>query len=215
MHFFDPDSTASRFLTRIFDLILLNGLFVITSLPVITIGASLTALYRMTLHLPEGTEGPIVRGYFSAFRRNFKPATLVWLPALAILTFLGADLYIIFHYLDKSLRMLQIPVWILLFLTVSVLIYAFPLLSEYENTIRGLFRNSILLSLANVPFTIFVTVILTVLVSLSLMNIVFRVTLFSLLLFIGCSLLASFFSLFLTRIFQKARSDSGSQGVTG
>ena len=205
MHFFDPDSTASRFLTRIFDLILLNAMFVFSSIPVVTIGASLTALYHMTLHLPDGTEGPIVRGYFAAFRRNLRQATVIWVPALLIFAFLGADLYIIFNYLDKSLRMLQIPVWILLFLTVSVLIYAFPLLSEFENTVRGLLRNSVLLSLANVPFTIFVVVILTALISLSLMNNVFRVTLFSILIFIGCSLLASFFSLFLSRIFDRAR----------
>ncbi len=206
MHFFDPDSTATLFLTRVFDLILLNILFVATCLPVFTAGAALAALYSMTLAMQEGTEGAIFRGYLRAFRENFRQATLLWIPLLLLAAFFGFDLYIIFTQLDVSLRWMQIPVWILLFLLLSVLIYGFPLISRYQNTTKQTVINSLLLSISNIPTTVFILVVHIALVTAALALPTFRIVLFSLLIFIGCSTLAWFFSIFLYRIFQKAAS---------
>lgn len=66
------DSWIMRILTRIFDLIILNLLFIICSLPVITIGTSLSALYSVTLKMVRNEEGYIVRGFFKAYKENLK-----------------------------------------------------------------------------------------------------------------------------------------------
>ena len=42
--FFNMDSPIMRFMTKVADIMILNLLFVITSLPVITIGAAWTSL---------------------------------------------------------------------------------------------------------------------------------------------------------------------------
>ena len=57
------DNIIVRILTKIFDLILLNILFIVCSLPVITIGASITALYTVLLKMTENEEGYILRGF--------------------------------------------------------------------------------------------------------------------------------------------------------
>lgn len=71
------DSWVMRILTRIFDLIILNLLFIICSLPVITIGTSLTALYSVTLKIVRNEEGYIVRGFFKAYKENFKQSLII------------------------------------------------------------------------------------------------------------------------------------------
>ena len=62
------DSKMMSFLSRIFDLIILNILFVLCSLPVITIGSSLTALYSVTLKMVRNEESYIFRSFFKSFK---------------------------------------------------------------------------------------------------------------------------------------------------
>ena len=76
---FRMDSPLMRFLTKIADLMVLNILFCVTSIPLITIGASWTALYSVTLKMVRDEEGSVSRSYFRSFRQNFRQATLLWL----------------------------------------------------------------------------------------------------------------------------------------
>ena len=78
-----------RILTRIFDLILLNILWLLTSIPVVTLGAATAALYSVLLSAAEKKEGYIVRDYWKAFRRNFKQMH----DCVAFLLFLGVCLW--------------------------------------------------------------------------------------------------------------------------
>ena len=65
--------------SRIFELLLLNLLFVLTSLPLVTVGASMTALFAVNLKLVKNEESYIAKEYFRAFRQNLKPATISFL----------------------------------------------------------------------------------------------------------------------------------------
>ena len=78
-----------------FDLILLNILWLLCSVPFITIGASTTALYSVTLKMAANEEGYIIRGFWDAFKKSFKQSTLVWLILLAVGAVLGMDIVII------------------------------------------------------------------------------------------------------------------------
>lgn len=70
----------------------LGLLFILCSLPVITIGASATALNKaMKLYVRYG-EKRIFQAFFGAFIKFFKPATLVWLLNLIIILILCFDL---------------------------------------------------------------------------------------------------------------------------
>ena len=65
------DNIIIRVLTRVFDFIVLNVLWVLCSVPIITIGASTTALYSMMLKIVANEEGYIIRGFFEDFKKNF------------------------------------------------------------------------------------------------------------------------------------------------
>ena len=90
---FRMDSPLMRFLTKIADLMVLNILFCVTSIPLITIGASWTALYSVTLKMVRDEEGSVSRSYFRSFRQNFRQATLLWLGVLVVLALLALDIH--------------------------------------------------------------------------------------------------------------------------
>lgn len=69
-------------LSRILDLLLLNILFVFTSVPIVTLGPSLYALYGVTETLVETDSAHIIKDYFRFFRQGFPRAVA---PALLFL----------------------------------------------------------------------------------------------------------------------------------
>jgi uncharacterized membrane protein YesL len=83
MRFFSVDNPVWRFIRKIGYLWLLNILWVLTSLPVITIGASTTALFYACMKL-QGDEGYPTANYFRSFRENFRQATIIWLIYAAV-----------------------------------------------------------------------------------------------------------------------------------
>lgn len=205
---FNPENPLMKFLSHFFDIMVLNFFFIITSLPLFTIGASLSAAYHITLKLTDGEEPYIIKGYFKAFRENFRQATLLWIPLMAAILFFSADLFIIYCIIDKRYEFLQIPVWIFLFIIVSLIIYAFPLLSSYQCTTRQLLKNAVLLSIANFPTTVFIVVLhmgILYIASTSGRNLVI---VGSLALFFGFAGIMYFCSLFLLRIFRKCEENA-------
>ena len=92
---FNIDNPIMQFISKIFDLVLLNLLFILFSIPVITAGASLSALYYVSLKILRGVDPYIWQNFFKAFRQNFKQATLVWILLLLAAVLLGMDFYII------------------------------------------------------------------------------------------------------------------------
>lgn len=83
--------------SRIVDLLLLNFLFVITSLPVLTLGASLTALFSVSLKLVRNEESYVSRDYFRAFKKNFCQATVSFWAFSLIIALLAGNLMISFQ----------------------------------------------------------------------------------------------------------------------
>ena len=77
--FFSLDSKFMQAMSRVADLIILNVIYLVTCLPVVTIGAASTALYTVCFRLGTDREGSLVKGYFRAFRDEFRQATLIWL----------------------------------------------------------------------------------------------------------------------------------------
>lgn len=202
-HFFQPNNPIMRFLSKFCDLMFLNCLFLLSCIPIISTGAAISALYYMVLKMHRDEEPAIAKGYFRAMKDNFKQATPIWLLLLFLFFFFGLDLYIIYNVIDPSYNWLQVPVWIIIFILLSILIYAFPLLSSFESSTGQLLKNSVLLSLGNIPTTIFIVAIQVFIIYLCLISSELLVIIGSLALFFGCAAMAYFNALFLGRIFAK------------
>ena len=90
---FNYDNPFWRFIGKLCDVMILNVLWVLCSIPVVTMGASTTAVYYVTLKLVRDEEGPTIRSFFKSFKENFRQATIIWLIMLAAGCLLGFDLY--------------------------------------------------------------------------------------------------------------------------
>ena len=90
---FNYDNPVWRFIGKLGDLILLNILWIICSIPVFTIGASTTAVYYVTLKLARDEDDSTIRSFFRSFKNNFKQATAIWLILLAAGLVLSVDFW--------------------------------------------------------------------------------------------------------------------------
>ena len=155
---FRMDSPLMRFLTKIADLMVLNILFCVTSIPLITIGASWTALYSVTLRMVRDEEGSVSRSYFQSFRQNFRQATLLWLGVLVVLALLVLDIRVLNGMSEGTAPgLLRVGVEILALLGIMVLQYLFPSLARFEASLADTLKNACMMALAHLPKTALMT----------------------------------------------------------
>ena len=155
---FRMDSPLMRFLTKIADLMVLNILFCVTSIPLITIGASWTALYSVTLKMVRDEEGSVSRSYFRSFRQNFRQATLLWLGVLVVLALLVLDIRALNGMAGGTAPgLLRVGVEILALLGIMVLQYLFPSLARFEASLADTLKNACMMALAHLPKTALMT----------------------------------------------------------
>lgn len=139
---FQSDNLFNNVMTKIFDLMLLSVLWLLCSIPVITIGASTAALYDTTMKMAEGRAEGIWKGFFRAFRGNFRQSIPITLAFLLLIGILTAD----FHILSSSKRneasLLYGGCITILVIGCAVFSYAFPLLAKFENTFQNTMINA-------------------------------------------------------------------------
>lgn len=155
---FRMDSPLMRFLTKIADLMVLNILFCVTGIPLITIGASWTALYSVTLKMVRDEEGSVSCSYFRSFRQNFRQATLLWLGVLVVLALLALDIRVLNGMAGGTAPgLLRVGVEILALLGIMVLQYLFPSLARFEASLADTLKNACMMVLAHLPKTALMT----------------------------------------------------------
>ncbi|PUB23538.1 putative membrane protein YesL [Promicromonospora sp. AC04] len=158
---FDADSPLLRFLTRIADLMILNLVFVATSVPVVTLGASLTALNYTAMRIGTNECESVTGDYLRSFRANFRQATLLGL-VVAFLALVLAAWYVAVEVLDLSpvaQLVLQAICYLVAFRVVLVALYAFPYLAKFENSLRDVLNNSRLMSARHLAASLTVVVV--------------------------------------------------------
>jgi len=196
---FDNEGSLMVFLSKLADLVWLNVLTLLCCIPIVTAGASLTAMYTVTIKMVNKEEGYIARSFFQAFKKNFKQATIIWIIILFIAILFYGDYRIVTYsgiVFPKALPIALTAVIILLYCT---FLYLFPVLARYDNTIRNTVKNSFLLSISNLPRTLLVMAIQFALP----VAIYFSQAIFPILFLLGFSLPAYMSSLLFVKIFNK------------
>ena len=149
---FSPDSKIMQIAGRITDLILLNFLYLITCLPVVTIGAATTALYSLCFSLMREEYGSVTRAYFKAIKANFKTATAAW--GLLLLATVPAAYYLTLAAGASGILRYS-GLFFILVLAAALMTagYAFPWISQFENTAVQSLKNALILSVSRLPRT--------------------------------------------------------------
>lgn len=155
MKIFGLDSPLMQALNKVADLLWLNVLTVICCLPVVTVGASLTAMNYMALKIVRNEECYITRGFFKSFRQNFKQATAIWLILLLVIVILIADFYIMSGGTESGAgKILWGVVAAAGLMVVFTMLYVFPVLAKFENTVFKTIKNAFMISLMQFPKTV-------------------------------------------------------------
>ncbi len=163
MKFFSYDSKFSQIMLKFCYACWLNLLWALCSIPIVTVGASTTALYYVMLKLARGEEGNVTTMFFRSFKENFKQATVLWLILFAFGLFLGADGYVLAHLRKSTAGPLPVVFTLLLAVVIAaavlytiVLIYVFPLVASVKNTNLAMLKNSFLVGTRYLFVTILV-----------------------------------------------------------
>lgn len=150
---FHIDSPFIQFMTKLFDLIILNIVFLLTCIPLVTIGASSVALHSMLLKIINKEEPYIIKGYFQAFKENFVQATKSWFILVLVGMFLYADVCI-YRKIGTGGIFMNIVLGAASMLYGCVALYIFPIQARYENKMKENFVNALLLAIRYFPKTI-------------------------------------------------------------
>ena len=150
----DLDSPLVVFLTRITDLFLLNIAFLLFSLPIFTIGAASTALYRVMLNIQKGEDAKPLAQFVSAFRANFRKASLLFLILFLPLVLVVYYAILLTSGSFSSEISLLIPSITVIVIFSCIWSMVWPLQAQFENTPFSVIKNALRLSLAYLPRTI-------------------------------------------------------------
>ena len=164
MRIFNYDSPLMRFLSTIGDIILLNLIYILTCLPLITIGAANTALFYAADQLQENL-GNLIPNYFHAFKSNFRKSTLIWLILAGIFSILLVN-YNITKMMPAPLNTILSIIYIAFgVLCLVFYIYIFPILALQESNSKHLIKIAFLLAASQFPKTLLFLVLLLIPIS--------------------------------------------------
>lgn len=147
--FFNYDNPVWRFIGKFFDIMILNVLWFVCSIPIVTIGASTTAVYYVTLKLVRDEDGTTIKSFFKSFKENFKQSTIIWLILLVVGVVIGFDLYFFLMMTETSMfRTVMISIFggfALIYLCIGL--YVFPLQSRFFNPVKRTLFNAFFMSI--------------------------------------------------------------------
>lgn len=159
---FNPENSFWNFMGKVTDVACMSLLWMITSLPILTIGASTAAFYAFTLDAVQDAEGSVWRSYFTAFREYFKKATVIWLLQLVLFCFLAVNLYAAWNfYLVKGILGLGLFSLALfgVIAYVAAGLYLYPILVSYDFSVKKVISDSFVMAVSNPHVTLSVIVL--------------------------------------------------------
>lgn len=164
--FFDIDGSFMSGLTKVADVFILNLLLLLCSLPVFTFGAAYTAMYYVTLKMVKDEDCYTFKSFFKSFKQNFKQATAIWLILIIIGTILYYDIKImsgdvsgVMPLPDTIAKVMSILMMSASLIYVFTLVYVFPVLSRFDNSVKNTLKNALLMSIRHFPSTILIILI--------------------------------------------------------
>ena len=146
-------------LSKIGDMFILNLIYVLSCIPVITIGASTTALYYTTLKMAENKESYVWRDYWKAFKMNLKQATAIWLVVFIGWAVISLDVLLAGGFGTQLGTVVAVMMVIAAVFLGVLSLYVFPLLARFDNTVMRTMKNAVLIAIRHLPSTVLILLI--------------------------------------------------------
>lgn len=205
MKFFSVDSPLYRFLSTFLEVLKLNFFWILFSLPIITMGASTAAAMSVALKMVDDEEGYIGRSFLKAFKENWKKGTLIYMISLIACYAIYLD-FQLFEAVEGNPIIFLIIGMVSIALVIVSLIYTYPLIARYENTLLKTIQNSIDISRRYFGRTLFLVVV----VAFEVMLFMYNKTMLFFAIIIGPGFIIFTVASFSKRVFQQIEKEPGS-----
>ncbi len=151
---FDYDGKFTQALQKVADVILLSILWLVGSIPLLTVGTATTALYYACIKAVSG-ETAVAKNFFKSYKENLKQSIVIEMLLLIVAYIMYLNWQIIFQFSGGG-NVFKVVYFIVLLWLVPIVCYIFPLLARFTFTIKMLLMNAFVLSFKNLPKTIFI-----------------------------------------------------------
>lgn len=151
---FRSDNLFSRFMNVLFDIICIDVLWLLFSIPVVTAGAATTAAYYAMSKTVRYKTGYVFKEFWHSFKCNMKqtiPLTIIFWMVLAVLS---VDIWYVWTNDNKVNSAIFMVLILVLFLVLGIVIYIFPLLSRFEKNNMDLIKTAAFVMFKFLPITI-------------------------------------------------------------
>ncbi|MYN69220.1 DUF624 domain-containing protein [Streptococcus suis] len=187
---FSIESRYFRIFLRITDIFMLNLLFILTSLPLVTIGASMATLNGSWQRILRGEENEIIKSYFHYFISNFRQSTIIWVGLLSTAWLILVELIFFLNQIGPIRWVGMTSLIVISIMWFIIVLVSLTYICLYEDRIVRAIKNSFLL-IVKKPFYSLVLIWINILVVyFSISNIVGLFTALYVFTFGGISALA-------------------------
>ncbi len=157
--FFNENNFLHAALLRVWDLVLVNLLFIFCSIPIITIGPSFTALYHCTLRIVKGNNAGTFKTFFRAFKQSFKQSFIVWMFTLIAIIVIFTNFNFLKQIDNSYAEILTYMTFAISVLLAIFSIYIYPVIAAFEGTLKALIKNAFIFASLNFPKTLLMLVL--------------------------------------------------------
>ncbi|MFS9140806.1 YesL family protein [Streptococcus infantis] len=166
---FDTDNFLMRFCEKVLDIVTVNLLFVVSCLPIVTIGIAKISLYQTIFEVKSSRRVPVFKTYMRAFKQNLKLGLQLGLLELGIFLISVVDLSLFWGQTSLGFQFIKaICLGILIFLTL-VMLASYPIAARYDLTWKEVLQKGLLLVSFNfVWFFLMLAIILLIIMILYL-----------------------------------------------
>ena len=214
--FFSMDNKFFVFMGKVADLCLLNLVCLACCIPIVTAGASITALYYVTLKMVRNEESYIFRSFFKSFKQNFRQATIIHLIMVAAAVLLYLDTNIVKVMGEPMSQIMSVIFAVFTLVYAMILLYLYPILAKFYNSVKNTFTNAILMAIRHLPYTIIMLIICALpLLIFFVPSLQMQMTLILLLLLFGMAVIAYLNSFFFFLIFDKYIPENSEEDADG
>lgn len=160
---FSLNNPVMRFLSHVFDVLILNILLIVCSIPIITMGTSIISCFKVLQDMIYDNHTGAIRSFFKNFKLNFKQGILCSLLIIVYAVIIGACFLWLYmtNTADSSMLPKIISAFIYVFST-GFLARLFAMIARYENTFKQHLYNSFVLTIINFLKTIAIALLMAI-----------------------------------------------------
>ena len=161
---FNTDNLFMRICEKILDLVTVNLLFLLSCLPLVTIGIAKISLYETLFEIKGARRVKVTAMYMQAFRKNWKVGFKLGLLELLLVGISLFDLVLFWKQETMLFQMLKATCIGVIIFTSLLFLCIYPLAAKFEMTVKDLLQTGLIMVSLHFPWFFLMIALLAVIV---------------------------------------------------